>query len=255
MDELQQIKLYQAEDGTISLEVKIEEDSVWLTQDQMRLLFGQTKQNVSLHINNIYKEEELDKKSTVKESLTVQAEGKRKVKRTIEYYNLDVIISVGYRVKSKSGTQFRIWANKILKDYLLQGYAINEKKLLHKTEQLENLKRVIEIQESIMSHEDLSSSETQGLIKVIQSYSKALDLLDDYDYQRLEIPIEGSKEIKRISYDEAKRAIAELGSETGATELFGKEKDDSFKGSLNTIYQTFGECFFNSVWLIFYLKL
>ena len=122
-----EIVLYQPEDTSIQIEVRIEEDTVWLTQSQLVELFNSTKQNISLHINNIFKEGELERDSTVKEYLTVQTEGSRKVKRTITCYNLDVIISVGYRVKSKRGTSFRIWANKVLKDYLLKGYAIQQR--------------------------------------------------------------------------------------------------------------------------------
>jgi len=122
-----ELMLYQSDTLNESIEVKIEDDTVWLSQQQMSSLFKQTKQNISLHINNCFKESELDKDSTVKESLTVQNEGGRKVSRKIEFYNLDVIISVGYRVKSIQGTHFRIWANRILKDYLLKGYALNNR--------------------------------------------------------------------------------------------------------------------------------
>ena len=121
------IIIYQTNDGSINLEVKMDKDTVWLTQAQMVELFQTTKQNVSLHVNNVYKECELEEKSTVKEYLTVQNEGKRSVRRMVKYYNLDVIISVGYRVKSQRGTQFRIWANRVLKDYLVKGYAVNER--------------------------------------------------------------------------------------------------------------------------------
>ena len=121
------IIIYQTDDGSINLEVKMDKDTVWLTQAQMVELFQTTKQNVSLHVNNVYTECELEEKSTVKEYLTVQNEGKRSVRRIVKYYNLDVIISVGYRVKSQRGTQFRIWANRVLKDYLVKGYAVNER--------------------------------------------------------------------------------------------------------------------------------
>ena len=121
------IIIYQTDDGSINLEVKMDKDTVWLTQAQMVELFQTTKQNVSLHVNNVYKECELEEKSTVKEYLTVQNEGKRSVRRMVKYYNLDVIISVGYRMKSQRGTQFRIWANRVLKDYLVKGYAVNER--------------------------------------------------------------------------------------------------------------------------------
>lgn len=233
------IELYKDDELGITIEVKLNEESLWLDQYQISELFNIDRTTIGRHISNIYKSKELDESSTCAKNAQVQMEGKRRIKREIKYYNLDVIISVGYRVNSKKGTQFRIWANKILKEYLLKGYALNERNLQQKTEQLENLKRVIAIQENIISRGELSNSETQGLIKVIHSYSKALDLLDAYDYQRLEVPEKGSKEVKKITYEEAINAIKELGKQTGATELFGKEKDDSFGGSLTTIYQTF----------------
>ena len=124
-----QIIIYQSNDGKISIDVKLEDENIWLSQGQMQELFDQTKQNISLHVNNIFKENELTRFATVKEYLTVQREGKRAVKRNIEYYSLDVIISVGYRIKSQRGTQFRIWANRVLKEYLIKGYALNEQKL------------------------------------------------------------------------------------------------------------------------------
>ena len=132
------IIIYQTDDGTTSIDVRLEQDTVWLTQVQMVDLFQTTKQNVSLHLGNVYKEGELDRASTVKDYLTVQTEGKRKVSRWVKYYNLDVIISVGYRVKSKRGTQFRIWANRVLKDYLVKGDAINEKVKNCKSHDLQN---------------------------------------------------------------------------------------------------------------------
>jgi prophage maintenance system killer protein len=193
-----------------------------------------------LHIRNIYKEGELEETSTVKDYLTVKKEGKRNVSRNLNYYNLDVIISVGYRVKSNRGTQFRIWANKVLKEFLLQGYSINEKILREKTRQLDELKNVVRLQEKVISEHDLNTDESAGLIKIIAQYSRALDLLDDYDHQRLEVPEEGSREVFQITYSEARNAIDELGRQTKFEGLFGREKDDSFKGSLENIYQTFG---------------
>jgi len=140
-----QIEIFQGENNEINVEVKFEEDTVWLSQAQMVELFGQTKQNVSLHINNCFEEKELDKRSTVKESLTVRIEGNRKISRKIEYFNLDVIISVGYRVKSKRGTQFRQWATQKLKEYLVKGYAINEHRLAQKNQEIQFCMMVFEL--------------------------------------------------------------------------------------------------------------
>jgi hypothetical protein len=144
-------------------------------------------QNISLHIKNVFNEGELDRNSTVREYLTVQKEGKRTIKRKVEYYALDVIISIGYRVKSQRGTQFRIWANKILKDYLVKGYAIHEKRLQEQKEQLEQLKRTVRLMGNVMETQSLSSGEAAGLLKVITDYTYALDTLDKYDHHALAI--------------------------------------------------------------------
>lgn len=233
---MQEIIIYEALDNQIVVQVQFDGETMWLTQSQLCELFEQTKQNISLHINNCFKEGELDADSVVKESLITASDGK---KYRTKSYNLDVIISVGYRVKSKRGTQFRIWANQVLKNYLVQGYAINEKRLQQKTHQLEALKKVVALQERVLTDYTLDTNETQGLIHVISQYSKALDILDDYDHQRLEIPKSKQKEVFKISYDEARKAIDQLGKQTHFKGLFGKEKDDSFKGSLANIYQTF----------------
>jgi len=239
MKEQDQIEIYQAKDGSTQIEVKFEQETVWLTQDQMATLFGKGRSTITEHILNVYSEKELEQEATSRKYRQVRKEGNRTVERVIEHYNLDVIISVGYRVKSARGTQFRIWANKILKDYLLEGYVINEKRLQQKTAQLESLKKVVALQEKVLTDNALNTNETQGLIHVISQYSKALDILDDYDHQRLKIPESKHNEIFKIGYDEAKKAIEELGKQTKFEGLFGKEKDDSFKGSLNHIYQTF----------------
>ena len=233
---MQEIIIYEAIDNQIEVQVQFDGETMWLIQSQLCELFEQTKQNISLHINNCFKEGELDADSVVKESLITASDGKRYRTKS---YNLDVIISVGYRVKSKRGTQFRIWANQVLKNYLVQGYAINEKRLQQKTHQLEALKKVVALQERVLTDYTLDTNETQGLIHVISQYSKALDILDDYDHQRLEIPKSKQKEVFKISYDEARKAIDQLGKQTHFKGLFGKEKDDSFKGSLANIYQTF----------------
>ncbi len=235
-----EIVIYQAPDGQTSIDVKLEDETLWLTQSQMQELFQQTKQNISLHIKNIYKEQELDNSSTVKESLTVQKEGKRSVKRKIEYYSLDVIISVGYRVKSQRGTQFRIWANKVLKDYLLKGYAVNDKKLKEHAEQFASLKQTVKLLDNVLQTKSLNSDEALGLLKVITDYTYALEVLDQYDHQLLEIKDTTSKELFQISYLEAIKAIKRLHSKFGGSSLFGNEKDESFQGSLAAIYQPFG---------------
>jgi len=234
-----QIVIYQTKDGLTEINVQLQENTIWLSQKQLALLFEKDSDTIGLHLKNIYKTEELKENATTEYFSVVQKEGKRQVKRNIRYYNLDAIISVGYRVNSKRGTQFRIWANKILKDYLVKGYAINEKRLQEKVEQFEELKKIVHLQEKVITEYPLNSDEAKGLIKVINDYTLALEMLDDYDFQRLQIPNGGVDALFKISYKEAREAIDQLGKQTHFEGLFGREKDDSFKGSIENIYQTF----------------
>lgn len=231
------IVIYQTEDGKTQLDVKLENETVWLTQAQMTELFQTTKQNISLHINNIFKEGELDSKATVKEYLTVQHEGKRTVRRKVKYYDLDVIISVGYRVKSIRGTRFRQWATSVLKDYLIKGYAINqrirEKNYQQMVQLVRSMARTVKLQ-------DLSKEVRNALLDVVVDYTFALDRLDDYDYQRLSIPESSTEEKFHATYEGAMKVLAELREKFGGSGLFANEKDDSFKSSIGQIYQTFG---------------
>ena len=232
-----EIIIYETKDGETSIDVRMEEETVWLTQAQMVDLFQTTKQNVSLHINNVYKENEKEKNSTVKEYLTVQNEGRRLIRRNVKYYNLDVIISVGYRVKSQRGTQFRIWANSVLKRYLTQGFAIKE----NATQiQLQNLSSMLEILSKSIENESISIDETQNLLRIIKDFSYGLDTLDKYDNQVLEVEKTTESEDEfRINYENASQVIQDLKKKFNASQLFGNEKDSSFKSSVNTIYQTF----------------
>ena len=185
----------------------------------------------------MYKENELEKNSTVKEYLTVQNEGRRLIRRNVKYYNLDVIISVGYRVKSQRGTQFRIWANSVLKRYLTQGFAIKE----NATQiQLQNLSSMLEILSKSIENESISIDETQNLLRIIKDFSYGLDTLDKYDNQILEVEKTTENEDEfRINYENASQVIQDLKKKFNASQLFGNEKDSSFKSSVNTIYQTF----------------
>lgn len=223
------IIIYKTEDGQTSVDVKIENDNVWLTQSQLQELFGQTKQNISLHINNIFKEEELSKASVVKDSLTTAADGKN---YKTKYYSLDVIISVGYRIKSKRGTQFRIWANTILKEYLIKGYVINEKKLKEQSEQFNSLKQTVQLLGNVLKNKELNTDEATGLLKVVTDYSYALDILDKYDHQQLIIEGTTDQQLFIATYEDAMNAIKDLKDKFGGSSLFGNEKDDSFKGSI-----------------------
>ena len=241
-----QIVIYQSEDGQTQVDVRLENETVWLTQAQMVELFQTTKQNVSLHVGNVFREGELEQESTVKEYLTVQNEGERKVSRKVKYYNLDVIISVGYRVKSKRGTAFRIWANKVLKQYLMKGYAVNER--MHK-EQIGELRQLVGmLGRPIQNQPLLSNDETDALFKVVTDYTYALDTLDNYDYERLTINKTTKEEPFHATYDNAMEAIKGLREKFGGSVLFGHEKDNSFKSSIGQIYQTFdGEELYPSV--------
>ena len=233
-----QIVIYQSEDGQTQVDVRLENETVWLTQAQMVDLFQTTKQNVSLHVGNVFKEGELEEKSTVKEYLTVQKEGERKVSRKVKYYNLDVIISVGYRVKSKRGTAFRIWANNVLKQYLIKGYAVNERM---RKEQIGELRQLVGmLGRTIQNQPLLSNDETDALFKVVTDYTYALDTLDNYDYGRLTINKTTEEEPFHATYNNAMEAIYGLRDKFGGSVLFGNEKDGSFKSSIGQIYQTFG---------------
>jgi len=233
------IKIYQSQDGQTEVQVRFENETVWLSQKQMAQLFDMDTDTVGLHLKNIYKSGELDEVSTTEESSVVQLEGKRTVKRNMKLYNLDAIISVGYRVNSKHGIQFRIWANKILKEYLIKGFSINEKRLTQHNEQLKELQDSVKILGNILENKSLSKDESVGLLKIISDYAYALDILDQYDYQNLEIKDTSGKERYQLTYEEAMKQIMLVKKAHGNSDLFGHEKDESFQSSVATIYQTF----------------
>ena len=234
-----EIKIYKLEDGNTEINVKFENETVWISQKQMSELFEKDTDTIGLHLKNIYKSGELEEKATTEKYSVVQQEGKRKVTRSIKFYNLDTIISVGYRVNSKRGIQFRIWAAKILKEYLIQGYAINEKRLSRQTAELNNLKNTVKILGNVLDYKRLTNDESQALLQVISDYAYALDILDQYDYQSLKIDNITIGELYKITYKEAKKLINEVKGKYGNSELFGHEKDNSFESSISTIYQTF----------------
>lgn len=234
-----QIEIYQLDDGQTEVSVKYENETVWLSQKQMSQLFDKDSDTIGLHLKNIYNSGELDEFSTTENSSVVQKEGNRNVRRKIKFYNLDAIISVGYRVNSKRGVQFRIWANNILKDYLIKGYALNRQRLSQQNEQLKELKRTVGILGEVVNYKQLSNDESVGLLKIVSDYAYALDILDQYDYQSLEIKETSGKETYQLTYEEAMSQINQVKKAHGNSELFGREKDDSFKSSISTIYQTF----------------
>ena len=238
MKEDQKIVIYQTEDGQTQIDVRLENETVWLTQAQMAELFQTDRTSIVRHINNIYKVEELDRDSTCAKIAQVQIEGKRTVKRDIPFFNLDMIISVGYRVNSKRGIKFRQWANRVLKDYLIKGYAVNER---IRKEQIGELRQLVGmLGRTIQSQPLLSTDETNALFEVVTDYTYALDTLDNYDYERLTIDKTTKDEPFHATYENAMEEIRLLRDKFGGSVLFGNEKDDSFKSSIGQIYQTFG---------------
>ncbi len=234
-----EIKIYQTDDGQTKIDVKFDNETVWLTQKQMALLFDKDSDTIGLHIKNIYQSGELEELTTTEESSVVQQEGKRKVKRKLKFYNLDAIISIGYRVNSRRGIQFRIWASKIIKEYLLKGFSLDNKRLVQQNNQLKELQTTVKILGDSLKHKELTDDESIGLLRIITQYAYALDILDQYDYQSLEVKNTSGKEIYQQSYEEAIAQIKLAKRFHGNSELFGHEKDDSFKSSISTIYQTF----------------
>ena len=230
------IAIYQTPDGETIIDVRLEGDTVWLSQAQLALLYNTDRTSIGRHIRNIYSSGELDEESTCVKNAQVQIEGRRRVKRTTYTYNLDMIISVGYRVNSKHATNFRIWANRILKEYLIKGYAINHNA---KAEQLDELKQTIAIMRNVLAHKSITQDEAVGLLRVISDYSYGLDTLDRYDYQTLDITQTTNREVFRATYKDAIEALAILKDKFGGSDLFAHEKDDSFKSTMGVIYQTF----------------
>ena len=224
MEKMNEIVLFETEDKAVTLPVPVEQETVWLNRNQMAELFDRDVKTIGKHINNALREE-LDN-STVAKFATVQNEGGRDVERDIEYYNLDMIISVGYRVKSKRGVEFRKWANSVLKQYILQGYAVNNNRIAQLGEVIQIMKRT------------QNSLDSKQVLSVIEKYSTALDLLDAYDHQSMQRP-KGNSATYVLTYEECMDVIASMrfGDES---DIFGKEKDGSFKGSIGNIYQSFG---------------
>lgn len=225
--------LYTTDDGLIKINVQLENETVWLTQDQIALLFDKAKSTISEHIKHIFEEDELEEKSVVRKSRTTASDGKN---YEVNYFNLDVIISVGYRVKSVQGTRFRQWATQRLKDYLVKGYAINQKRL-------DELGKMVQLIEQSGKAENLQLQEAKGLLEILSNYTKSFVLLNQFDSNNLQIGQLSEEITYEIEYDEAVNVIAELKNQlmakNEATDLFGNEKDESFRSSLKIIVQTF----------------
>lgn len=224
--------IYQTPDGKTAVDVKLENETVWLTANQMAYLFNRDEKTIRKHINNVFLEKELDK--TINTHF-LRVDG---VKQPVAFYTLDVIISVGYRVKSQQGTQFRIWANSVLKEYLIKGYSINNKITSQRYEELKQLVQVLG--RTVLSQAGLSAENTNELINVVADYTYALDTLDKYDYQKLDIAKTTGEFKFHATYENAMEAIMSLKEKFGGSALFGNEKDNSFKSSIGQIYQTFG---------------
>ena len=232
MSEENKIVIYQSDDGQAQIDVRIEDETVWLTANQMAVLFDRDEKTVRKHINNVFREGELQK---INNTHFLRVDG---VKQTVACYNLDVIISVGYRVKSKRGTAFRIWARQIIKDYLVKGYAINDH-IRH--EQIAELRQLVQVVGRTIQNQQLKSdNEHQILFDIVVDYTYALDTLDKYDFQQLIVEKTTLESKFHATYDNAMDAIKALRDKFGGNGLFGNEKDDSFKSSIGQIYQTFG---------------
>lgn len=232
MDLNDKIVIYQTADGQTSIDVKLENDTVWLSANQMAILFDRDEKTIRKHINNVFSEGELEKENNTH---FLRVDG---VKQPVAFYSLDVIISVGYRVKSQRGTQFRIWANRVLKEYLIKGYAVN--KTLTEQHYTELKQLVTVLGRTVKAQEALTSDDALNLVEVVADYAYALDTLDKYDYQQLAVEQTTNEAKFRATYEGAMKAIEELKEKFGGSQWFANEKDDSFKSSIGQIYQTFG---------------
>ncbi len=239
MNKNQELIIYK--DKNKEIKVQLKEETIWLNINQIALLFEVQKAAISKHIKNIYSSKELKKSATVSKMETVQVEGGRKVKRKITYYNLDIIIAVGYRVNSKKATQFRIWATQVLKNYLIKGYVINDKKITN--QRIKELEKVIKFIKENIKTSQLTSLEAKGMLEIIEKYVKVWEWIEEYDKGIIKIE-RRTKDRKRITYNEATQAINKLKkyliTKKLTTEIFGQERDRGlFESALNTIYQTF----------------
>jgi death-on-curing family protein len=233
-----EIVIYQEDDGKTDIFVTLYQESLWLSLNQISELFGRDKSVISRHLRKVFHDGELNREATVAFFATVQNEGGRSVERRVEYFNLDVILSVGYRVNSKRGTQFRIWANNVLKEYLIKGYTVNEKRLREREKELQALKTGIQLLERSIMEQTQQLDQAKTLVNIIADFSKGLGILDDYDNGRLDSRGLTEKEAALISYEECKSIIGQIKDEFNSP-LFGREKDDSFRSSIGQIYQSF----------------
>lgn len=240
----EEIIIYQDEKGNTNIDVRLENETIWLTQKQMAELFERDVRTINEHIINVYDEGELDEISTIRKFRIVQTEGKRSVNRELDHYNLDMIIAVGYRVKSKIATRFRIWATNILKQYLIEGYAINQNLIQAKNKQLDKLQKAISVLSRSIENQAQSLGDAQKLANIIKDFSEGLSLLDDFDNKTLDTKGKTTKEAVVIEKEEFLEIIDRMKPKFGS-DVFANPKDDSFESSVRQIYQTFDgkECY------------
>ena len=234
-----EIIIYTSEDGSVSLDTKLKNDTIWLTQDMMAKLFETTPQNITIHIKNIYEEKELEQDSTCKDFLQVRKEGNRNVSRKLAHYNLDMVLSVGYRIKSKVATKFRIWATNTLKSYITKGYVINEKRLKTQQDKIHTLQSTVNLLKRSIQNQISTIDEAQDVANILDNFVQGLDLLDNFDHKTLDTKGITQKDAIVISREEYLNVIDKMKSEC-ASDVFANPKDDSFDSSINQIYQTFG---------------
>jgi len=237
-EEKGKIVIYKNETGQVSFEAKLENETIWLTQDMMAKLFETTVPNINMHIKNVYDEKELEQNRTIKDFLIVRKEGSRTVSRQIAHYNLDMILSVGYRIKSKTATQFRKWATSVLKEYMIKGYALNEHKLKQERDKVRTLQDTINLLSMSLEQQVKNLDEAKDIAKLMNSFANGLDMLDNYDHQKLDTKGKSKKESVVITEREFLEIIDKMKSEF-ASDVFAIPKDDSFSSSVNQIYQTF----------------
>lgn len=235
-----EIVIYTSADGKITLDAKLENETIWLTQKQMAVLFGVNVPAIAKHLGNIYKEDELSKDATISILETVQKEGNRTIRRKTAFYCLDAIISVGYRINSSRATQFRKWATNVLKDYLVKGYALNNRVVLEQQEKLKSLQQVVDLLNRSITNQAETIGQAQDISKILHQFVKGLNLLDDFDHQKLDVSGITKKEAIYISKDEFLSVVDKMKGDF-ASDVFAKPKDESFNSSINQIYQTFDD--------------
>lgn len=239
------IEIYQGASGEVMFDIDANEETLWATQEQMAQLFGVTRRNILMHLSNIYKTEELDKNRTWKKNFQVRNEGGRQVRRQLDYYNLDAIISVGYRVNSKKATKFRVWATSVLRQYLTSGVAINEKRLeaIREKEDIKKLRDVeqmMQLVRRLTTRNELDAGEANGVLEVISKYTGSFKTLKEYDDGYIDLSFMSStKRIKELTIESCKSAVYQLKKSVGGSEFFGKERGNAFTASLTTIFQSF----------------